>query len=144
MAEETGAALYCAWNYPAVTAGSATLAAGTLVLSTDYRTMTPIDDTQATVDASAGADTERIYLKTLKDGQMAISFLNDSGTTLPIILAAGNNGTLIIGPSGTATNMLKITKPSTISGSKLTTGYEQISIWDLQFKPTAARIYSVW
>lgn len=51
---------------------------GSTVLSTDYRAFNPTE-TGDVVDASAGADTERTYLTTLKDGTATASLVMQTG-----------------------------------------------------------------
>ena len=144
MTRETGAGLYAEWLYPQVVVGGATYPAGTLILNMDYRTFTPIDDTEKMVDKSAGADTDATYLPTLADGKMAATILHDGGTLLFGALSRGLQGTLVYGPSGTADGKAKITRPATISAAKLTQGYDQISIWDVTWQPSAVRVYGTW
>lgn len=144
MAEETGSGLYADWRYPALTVRGATIAAGTLTLNTDYRTFEPVNDTMQSVDKSAGADTDMTYIKTLRDATLRASLLHDGGTLLGVQLATGNQGTLVIGPSGTADNAWKITRPVFIDSSVLTEGYNEISIWNVTWKPTAAGSYGTW
>ena len=51
---------------------------GSVVLSTDYRAFSPTE-TGGVVDQSGGADTERTYLTTLKDGTASASLVMQTG-----------------------------------------------------------------
>jgi hypothetical protein len=128
MPELTGANQYIQW----VTTG------GTVVLSTDYRTW-DVEDSQGSVDKSAGADLRRTYLPTLTDGSIASTFLHDGGTINWTRLKAGTQGTLTWGEAGTATGMPKHTQPAFIDKSRMQSKYDDVEIWDISFKPMADR-----
>lgn len=51
---------------------------GSTVLTTDHRSFSPTE-TGGVVDASAGADTSRTYLTTLKDGTATASLADQTG-----------------------------------------------------------------
>ena len=64
------------------------------------------------VDASAGADAAETYLKTLLKGDASLKILYQGGTAATdeyLLLTAGANGTLIVGPLGTAAGSPKLT-----------------------------------
>jgi hypothetical protein len=144
MAELTGAALYAEWRYPATTFRSATIAAGTLRLDTDFRKFTPISDKQGSVSKAAGADTNESYLPTLRDATLAASVLHDGGTLLQVQLSSGLSGTLVYGSNGTANGASKITMPVFIETSALDQPFTDVMVWDVTFKPTAAGTYGTW
>jgi hypothetical protein len=80
------------------------------------------------VDATAGSDTTRVRLKTFKDANASIAMVdqtNAAGTASA--LDAGNAGTLIIGPEGTATGKRKITFPCFSQGAKYTWPFDNIA-----------------
>jgi hypothetical protein len=130
--------------YPAGTVRSAVFAAGTTTLSTDYRRFTAIDDSITLVDKSAGADEERSFIAILSDGAMNASVLHDGGTVLYGAFAKGLSGTLVYGPSGTADGKMKITRPAVIESSRLALAYDDLSIWEVSWKPTATGTYATW
>ena len=71
------------------------------ILSVDYRT-TDTDEDMGTVDQSAGADTDRTFLTTLKGGGKKYTGKHDAGdTTLWYALKPGTTGTLEWGEEGT-------------------------------------------
>jgi len=68
---------------------------GSTVLSTDYRAFNPAE-TGDVVDQSGGADTERTYLTTLKDGTASASLViqTGAGTLVWAAVAPLTSGTL--------------------------------------------------
>jgi len=128
MPELVGSNAYIQWQ----------CAAGTLVISTDFRAWKHADQMDS-VDKSAGADTRRTYIKTLKDGSISASFLHDGGTANWSLLAAGAEGTVTWGEAGTASGKPKHVQPAFIGKSELDTPYDNLQIWNVDFKPTADR-----
>lgn len=112
MPEYTGKDLYVAWIH----------SGGTLNLSGNYRTLadTPSVDL---VDISAGPDTDRTYLATLRDGQIALTYLHDGGTPDLLPLREGTGGTLVFGPEGSATGKPKRTVPAISLGASFNIVY---------------------
>lgn len=102
---------------------------GTQTFAADFRTytFTPSGDT---VDASAGADTAKVRLPTLKDSQASVTMVNPTsatgGTAYASAFAVNNLGTLTIQPEGTATNMRKITMPAYCQGFVSTFPYNDV------------------
>jgi hypothetical protein len=101
---------------------------GTVVLNTDFRSI----NTSETVDlaeTTAGNDTHKTYLPTIKSGAIDYSGLYPSGTAGTAIiaaLAAGNMGTLLVYPEGTASGKLSRSYPAIVTGPKLNTPYADV------------------
>jgi hypothetical protein len=144
MAELIGANAYIIWCYPAFTTNSCSFAAGSTVISTDFRAFA-VNDEVGEVDKSAGADTRRTYIKTLKDGQITTSYLHDGGTVNWGILAPGAvNGTLIWGEAGTANGAPKHTLPCFVKSNNMDQPYDGMEIFNPVFRPTADRTDGTW
>ena len=90
MAGVTGSALYLAFG------------SGTTVLDTDYRNMSP-DESIGLVDQSAGADADKTFLTTLKEGSASATIvIQAADTTTWGALVPGSEGTLEWAEEGTA------------------------------------------
>jgi hypothetical protein len=134
MAEYTGKDLYLAWIH----------SGGTLVLSTDYRSFGEAPSI-GMVDASAGADTHRTYLTTLKDGTYDYAGVHQTaGTVLKAALTEGAYGTLIIGPEGTATGKPKDTVPAISMGAQMSYPYDNIVEISVSFQKNGANVPSLF
>jgi hypothetical protein len=133
LSELTGGGAYIAW----VTTG------GTTVLSTDYRTFDK-ENSIKSVSKAAGADVYDTFLPTLKDGSISSTFLHDGGTAYWTLLEAGQAGTLNWGEAGTANNAPKHTQGHFIERSRLTQKFDDVELWDITFKPSSARVDSIW
>lgn len=100
----------CTWTY----------SGGTLNLAPDLRrfTWTPLKDF---ADTTAGADTSKGRLPTITDATANVDLVGQTsatnGTAFAAGLAAGQAGTLIYGPEGTATGKRKITFPAYSNGA---------------------------
>ena len=143
MAELVGSNAYIIWCYPAATSNGATYAAGSTVLSTDFRAFT-VNEEVGEVDKSAGADTRRTYIETLRDGQITTSYLHDGGTTNWTFLAPGTEGTLIWGEAGTANGKAKHTQPAFVKSNNMDQPYDGLEIFNPVFRPTADRTDGTW
>ena len=116
MADYTGKDLDLSWVH----------SGGTVTLSTDYRSLGEATEI-GLVDASAGADTYRTYLTTLKDGTFEYAGLHQTaGTVIKAALAPGTYGTLIIKPEGTATGKPSESVPCVISSRNMQYPYENV------------------
>jgi hypothetical protein len=90
---------------------------GTISLAGDYRTFTwnPSIDY---AEVSAGSDTQKGRITTLKDATAAVTLVAQTGgTAMVAALQPGNGGTLVFGPEGTATGKRKITFPCYADGA---------------------------
>lgn len=76
--------------------------------NTDYRSLS-VDRQIDTVEVSAGADTDKSYLTTLRDATFSVTYVdeNASGTVVNATLYEGAYGTLTWGPEGTASGKPK-------------------------------------
>lgn len=76
---------------------------GGTVISGDQRSLSKTGSVD-TVDTTAGADTDKSYLTTLRDATFELTILDNGGDGSAVrrALAEGNGGTLIYGPEGTA------------------------------------------
>jgi hypothetical protein len=111
---------------------------GSTVLSSDFRTFDPTEET-GLVDSSAGADTNKTYLATLKDGTASLSMLDQtSGSALWTAVAPGTSGTLEWGPEGTASGKAKHTVVALVKSRKRSEPYEGIVTLDVSFQFSGA------
>lgn len=130
MGEYTGSALVASFVH----------SAGTVVLNTDYRTLST-EPTIGLVDASAGSDTNRTYLTTLKDGKYTWTGVAQSaGTLLENALLEGTGGTLIIGREGTASGKPKESCPVISLGAKFNYQYDNIVEISCDFQANGPRV----
>lgn len=101
---------------------------GTVVLNTDYRSLN-LSETTDTADTTAGADTHKTKIATIKSASIDYSGLFTSGTAGTVIvgaLAAGNEGTLKVYPEGTAAANLLRTYPAIVMGPKISSPYSDV------------------
>ena len=126
MAEYAGSALALSWIW---SGGTVDLAAHTRQL-----TITP---NQQTIDATAGSDATRQYLPSFTDYTVAASGVAQdgaNGTIMAQALKAGVNGTLIAGPSGTATGAVKYTVPAFSLGLSTDVPYSDVVTWSVDWQ----------
>ena len=82
-------------------------------------TSVSFEETEDTVDVTAGADTSHYYVPTRKDGTASIEVFYDGSTeAVWDKLAPGAAGTLIVGPKGTALGYPKYTWSRAIVSSR--------------------------
>lgn len=111
-----------------ITGKNAYITFGGTVLHTDYRALT-FEDTIGTVDQSAGADAGITRLTLLRDGSFSLTVKRPvGGTTNWESLTPGVEGTLEIGPEGTATNKPKATVNVILTGKSVPITYNDIVI----------------
>jgi len=116
MAKITGKNLVATWAY----------SGGTVDLNTDFRTLS-INPNIDLAETTAGADTDKTYIATIKDATIEWSGLYQSkGTALMNALEAGTGGTLIIYPEGTASGYPKETYPAIAMGAKINVPYADV------------------
>ena len=116
MATITGKDLYLTWIH----------SGGTVVLSGDYTQFTDTPSVEL-LDESAGADEYRTYVARLKDATYALSVRYQSaGSALVNSLAAGNSGTLIYHPEGTASGKVRRTIPAISQGAAVNIPYANL------------------
>jgi len=106
---------------------------GTIGLNADFRTVSFTPSTDY-ADVSAGNDTQKGRLPTLKDAVASVSLVGQTGgTAIAARMGPGQLGTLIIGPEGTATNNRKITLPCYCDGAKVAFPYADVMTIDCGF-----------
>ena len=116
MAEITGKNLVATWAYTG----------GTINLNTDYRTLS-INPNIDLAETTAGADTDKTYIATIKDATIEWSGLYQSaGTALVNALEAGTGGTLTVYPEGTASGKQKDIYPAIAMGAKINVPYADV------------------
>lgn len=111
-----------------ITGKNAYIAFGGTVLHTNYRTL-GFEDTIGTVDQSAGADDGITKLTLLRDGAFTLAVKRPlGGTTNWETLVPGQEGTLEVGPEGTATNKAKATVNVILTSKAVPLTYNDIVI----------------
>jgi hypothetical protein len=116
MAEITGKNLVATWAY----------SGGTVNLNTDFRTLS-INPNIDLAETTAGADTDKTYIATIKDATIEWSGLYQSeGTALMTALEAGTGGTLTVYPEGTAAGKQPDIYPAIAMGAKLNIPYADV------------------
>ena len=134
MSDYTGRNLYMTFIHPA----------GTVVLNTDYRSVNT-DEQIDLVDVAAGSDTDRTYKIAIKDGSIAYAGLHQAaGTAIKQALEAGNIGTVILSPEGTASGKPKETYPVISMGAKMAYPYAGAVEVSCSFQKNGARADSAW
>jgi hypothetical protein len=128
VAEFAGSAQALSWIN---TAGLGIL--GTLNMAVDTRQF-DLGANQSVIDATAGSDQFQQSIPSFVTYSPAASgVLQDGtqGTVYAQALKAGVQGTLIYGPSGTATGAVKYTIPAFSMGMGSHSPYADVSTWDV-------------
>ena len=135
MARYPGTALSVQWIH----------AGGTATLDADYRSFETAESVD-TADKTAGDDTHRSFIPTLRDTTATLEMLDISGTAGTVqwpLLAPGTSGTLQWSPQGTASNAPKHTAAAFIESRDRTTPYDdivEISVgFHIQAEPTDSK-----
>lgn len=124
MAGLTGTALYVIF--------------GGNVLDTDYRSFNPSEEI-GTVDQSAGADTERTYLTTLKDGTTPLTIvIQTEDTTTWGYVVPGTEGSLEWGEEGTTAGKPRHYVNAIVTGREKAIEYADLIVADLTFQFSGA------
>jgi len=132
--EYTGKNLYVQWVG----------ANGTVTLGGDFRTFS-IKPTIGLAKGTAGSDTDETYLATVKDAQMSwAGVAQEGGTVLEDALVEGTEGTLTVGPEGTATGKRKWTVPAIALGASFNIPYADIVEVACDFQKSGAMVRGVW
>ncbi len=138
MADEfVGSAVYLKWTFGAT---------GTLILAPDYRNWNYAPSIDL-LDATAGADTSRQYVKSYKDGRASLSgVLQPGGTitgnaagTIYNAFTEGTIGTMEWGPEGTAAGKPKFSAPFMSMGLTYNPVYNQIQEFSVDLQQNGAR-----
>ena len=120
MASYTGTALYVIFD--------------STVLNTDYKSFSESEE-GGVVDASAGADANRTYLTTLKDGTASITInVQASDTTTWGGVAPLTGGTLEWAPEGTAAGQPRHYVTAIVLSREKSMEFEDLVVADLEFQ----------
>jgi len=105
------------------------------VLSGDYRSFGNTQ-TGGVVDASAGADANRTYLTTLKDGTATASVVmqTGAGSLLWIVMAPLNTGVLRWGEEGSNSGSVMHTVSAIVTERRKSAGYADLVIADVTWQ----------
>ena len=134
MTAYAGSALYVSWVY----------SGGTVILNGDFKKFdyTPAVDLY---DQTAGADVNKTRIVGVKDGQANFSgIMQANGTALTNALMEGTEGTLIVGPEGTASTKQKMTIPAIAMGAKYDIPYNNVVEISCNFVQNGARTDGVF
>src|SRR5512143_3284717 len=122
MAEYAGSAAVVNWIW----------SGGTLNLSGETRTVA-VNTSMDTIDATAGQDVNKVFLPSFSSVEITWegvaqegSNAATSGTAYAQALKAGNTGTIIVGPYGTASNSLKYSMPAFCLGLSSSMPYADV------------------
>jgi len=111
---------------------------GTLDLAGDYRSVSVKENTD-TAETTAGADTHKTYLPTIKSATIDYNGLFPTGgTALYAALAAGNQGTLTVAPEGTAAGKVSKAYPAICLGATYDTPYADVVTVNCSFQSNGA------
>jgi len=111
---------------------------GTLNLAADYRTLA-LNESVDTAETTAGADTHKTYLATIKSATIDYSGLFPTGgTVLYAALAAGMSGTLTVAPEGTASGKVSHAYPAISLGATYDTPYADVVTVNCTFQSNGA------
>lgn len=106
---------------------------GTVTLQGDYRKIS-VKPTVDIIDGTAGSDARKMKYPDRGDVTIDIELVAQTGGTAVLAaLAAGVQGTLIVGPEGTATNKPKTTVSAISGGANQELVYNDISILTCSF-----------
>jgi hypothetical protein len=117
--------------------------AGTVVMNGDYRTFTYTPSIDL-ADQTAGNDTNKSYIATMKDGKASFGGLiqgsNVAGGTLMVAgCAEGLTGTLKWSPEGTAAGKTLYTMPVIAQGGAISFPYADVCDVKIDFQQNGAR-----
>lgn len=134
MPEYAGSTLYMQW----------VTSSGTTTYHGDFRTFS----TQPSVDlyeTTAGADTHKGYIPGVKDQTIQTGIVAQTdGTALLTQSREGMQGTLFVGPEGTATGKIKETYPAISMGPQRTQPYNNVVEYAITFQQNGAPTYGTW
>ena len=117
---------------------------GTVALEGNYRTFT-LTPTVDVLDGTAGADVNKVKYLGKTDIKADLEMLTQTGgTLLNSALNAGVQGTLFIGPEGTAVNKPKFTLPCFSTGAKYEYPYADMAKITCGFEANGAYAIGNW
>lgn len=107
---------------------------GGTALAGNFRTFSTTEEA-GLVDASAGNDTARTYLKTLEDGTATLEVLaQDDSTAVWAAVRQGTSGSLVWGEEGTATGQPRHTVTALVSSRKKDSPYDDLVVITVEFQ----------
>jgi hypothetical protein len=118
--------------------------AGTIALSGDQRSLT-VDREVDVVDVSAGSDTDKSYLATLKDGTAEIEVMDQASvaaTGLEAAMPEGTSGTLIYAPQGTASTKPKRGFVAIVQSLSVEYPYSDAVVYTISFQKSGTLLFS--
>lgn len=119
---------------------------GATTLTGNQRTFSTTEEA-GLVDASAGADVARTYLKTLEDGTATVEILQDDGAGGPTLWAAvrqGATGNLVWGEEGTTAGQPRHTVAAVVSSRKKDSPYDDLTVVTVEFQFSGAVVDDVY
>lgn len=118
-------------------------AAGTIALTGDQRTLT-VERSVDTVDISAGSETDKSYLATLKDGTAEVELMDQASvvaTGIEASMPEGTSGTLLYAPKGTSVGNPKRGFVAIVTGVSLEYPYSDAVVATISFQKSGAVLY---
>lgn len=139
MAEYAGSAMALSFINSAITA------AGTLPMGPDSRTFT-LGANQSVIDTTAGSDANQQNIPsfvTYSPSWEGVAQDGTAGTVYAQSLKAGVTGTLIYGPSGTATGSIKYTVPCFSLGMTTSSPYSDVTTMACDFQVSSGGVVTI-
>jgi hypothetical protein len=118
-------------------------AAGTIVLTGDQRSLS-VDREVDLADITAGNESDKSYLATIKDGTAEMEILDQAsavGTGLEAAMPEGTSGTLIYAPKGTTGGYPKRGWAAYVKSLSVEYPYSDVVAYRLSFQKTGAVLY---
>lgn len=114
---------------------------GTALFASDFRAL-EWEEQIDTVDVTAGADTDKAYLPTLRETALSMTLLDNgtAGSAVHRALRVGNYGTLTFGPVGTALGSPKYSCAAWVTGFETDYPFDGEVEIQAQFKKDGAWI----
>ena len=113
--------------------------AATTILTPDFRSL-KYDPAVEMVDASAGADTFKVFFPGIASGKVSAQFVQQAGSiTFATAMYEGAVGTVVINPEGTATGKQKISIPCVSDGVSWTIPYNGVVELAVSWTQSSAR-----
>jgi len=118
----------------AITGSALFLKFGSAVLDTDFRSFS-VSESGEVVDESAGSDTTRTYLTTLKDGTASATVVFQSdGTVLFDAVAPLTEGTLVWAEEGSSAGNRHTDVKSIVTSREISMEYADLVVVDLTWQ----------
>lgn len=132
--EYSGSAVYMIW----------VTASGTATLSGHQRTVS-LNPTTEFIDATAGSDTYRVKIPSFTDIRVSYSGLAQTGgTALEDLLVEGTEGTITLGPEGTAAGKRKYTIGAFSHGVQYNMPYSDVTEMSVEFEGNGSFTRATW